>query len=55
MLQYAQTDTHYLLYIADRLREKLLEAGDRVPPSLVTPLPPSGPQVRITSTLLERA
>lgn len=45
MLQYAQTDTHYLLYLADLLRAKLIEAGDRIPPGLAVDLPQPGPQV----------
>lgn len=30
MVQYARTDTHYLLYIYDRLKQLLQEAGDEV-------------------------
>jgi hypothetical protein len=47
MLAYARTDTHYLLYVADRLRQMLLS----IPPEKVTqllannPLPRMGPQV----------
>ena len=29
-LHYARTDTHYLLYIYDRIKAELVEAGDQV-------------------------
>jgi hypothetical protein len=45
MLQYAQTDTHYLLYLADTLRAKLIDAGESIPAALAVPLPQPGPQV----------
>ncbi|KAK9816813.1 hypothetical protein WJX72_005334 [[Myrmecia] bisecta] len=39
MLHYARSDTHYLLYIYDRLKEELLAQADRVPANLCVQLP----------------
>lgn len=43
MLHYARADTHFLLYIHDRMKQELLARGrgeDAVPAGLVVPLPP---------------
>jgi hypothetical protein len=52
MLAYARIDTHFLLYIADVLRQLLLKAGSSVPASLGIPLPVVGPQVLISRNLI---
>lgn len=47
MLLYARADTHFLLYVAERLKDELRALGDRVPPSWAQDLPPhSGATVR---------
>lgn len=46
MLKYARMDTHYLLYIADIMRQRLIAAGDTVVEEQRVPVPPEGPQVR---------
>ena len=43
MLDYARGDTHYLLYVFDRLREELLRQGKDVPESLAVPIPTGQP------------
>jgi len=40
MLLYARADTHFLLYVAERLKDELRALGDRVPPSWAQDLPP---------------
>ncbi|KXZ56029.1 hypothetical protein GPECTOR_2g1581 [Gonium pectorale] len=41
MLHYARCDTHFLLHVYDRLRQQLRDLpDDRIPPSLLVPLPP---------------
>jgi len=45
MLQYARMDTHYLLYIADMLRLKLLQAKQEMTAIRKMALPVPGPQV----------
>lgn len=54
MLHYARSDTHYLLYIYDRMKQELAVAGPNVPPPLVVPLPPGVP-VGALGTVLERS
>lgn len=34
MIQYARDDTHYLLYIYDKMREALWEGGNKQPTQL---------------------
>lgn len=46
MLTYARMDTHYLLYMADLLRVKLLKAQDKAPEKMKVQMPVQGPQVR---------
>ncbi|KAG1674311.1 hypothetical protein FOA52_013500 [Chlamydomonas sp. UWO 241] len=62
MLAYARTDTHYLLYIHDRLKQLLAEVNPAaIPPLLqVEPLPPPPPgaderATRAMRTVLERS
>ena len=43
LLDYARGDTHYLLYVFDRLREDLLRQGPEVPAPLVVPIPAGHP------------
>ena len=51
MLYYARCDTHFLLYIYDRLKIELQDAGKRVPHSIEIPLPPHGPEVMNAESL----
>ncbi len=43
LLDYARGDTHYLLYVFDRLREDLLRQGPEVPAPLAVPIPAGQP------------
>lgn len=48
MLHYARADTHFLLYIHDRMKEELLNRGsgqEAVPAGLAVPLPPGVPSI----------
>ena len=51
MLRYAQSDTHYLLYVADRLREQLIEMGELCTDQSITKLPNNGPKVCVNLAL----
>ncbi|GAX83766.1 hypothetical protein CEUSTIGMA_g11191.t1 [Chlamydomonas eustigma] len=55
MLHYARCDTHYLLYIYDRLKQLLLEAGDKVPPALHVEIPESSGGSGAMGCVLERS
>ena len=46
MLHYAQCDTHYLLFIYDKLRQALLEQGATVPEDYQIPLREGAPEVK---------
>ncbi len=45
MVHYARCDTHFLLYVHDRLKQELVAAGEKVPNSFRVPQPPGVPQV----------
>ncbi|KFM26587.1 Exosome component 10 [Auxenochlorella protothecoides] len=54
MEAYARADTHYLLFIYDKMREELLASKESVPPHLAVDLPEHGPSGAL-GTVLERS
>ncbi|CAD7701296.1 unnamed protein product [Ostreobium quekettii] len=54
MLHYAQCDTHYLLYIYDKLRHQLIDQGEEVPEKFQVDLRDGSPTGAL-GTVLERS